>query len=73
MEVLKVWIACGLNRALYFNIMRYYLNIIKLNQWVDVCGSHLQTLHVSTIEESKPEKQDVAFNRLPSLVKQWDK
>ena len=53
--------------------MRYYLNIIKLNQWVDVCGSHLQTLHVSIIEESKPEKQDVAFNRLPSLVKQWDK
>ena len=29
--------------------------------------------YLLNIEESKPKKQDVAFNRLPSLVKQWDK
>jgi hypothetical protein len=26
-----------------------------------------------SIAKSKPKKEDVAFNRLPSLVKQWDK
>jgi len=54
--------------------MRYYFNNYILNQqWEDVCYPISIWSHYLIIEESKPKKQDVAFNRLPSLVKQWDK
>jgi len=54
--------------------MRYYFKYYILNhQWADVCYPISIWSDCLIIEESKPKKQDVAFNRLPSLVKQWDK